>query len=440
MSHALRKIWTVMLSRLALLLVAGATLGFWLGNVWMLIALVLAGYLAWHLGNIYRLHRFLRSNRRFARTDGYGIWADVFGRMRKRQKESGKRKKRLSAIVREFREATAALPDAIVITDSQMRIVWSNLGAKNLLGLHRSKDAGRKLTDLVRDPALNRWLANHEEAPEGLILSSPSSRQRKLRLRLFDYAQGQHLIIGRDITRIQQVEQMRKDFVANVSHELRTPLTVVSGYIETMADEVDADWLPIIQRVEEQTGRMRDIVEDLLTLSRLDSAESLEIENDVAADSLARGAVESAMVISEDQHEFDCFITDHLHLIGSSKDLASCFTNLTSNAVRYTPPGSRIEVRWEMRGDNAVFEVADNGPGISAQHLHRLTERFYRVSTDRSRASGGTGLGLAIVKHVLALHGAELQIDSKIGIGSRFRCIFPPDRIRDLSQERLQQA
>ncbi len=429
MANSIRKIWLASLLRLGVLLFIGGLIGALIGHFWPMMTLVLTGYLVWHLGNIYRLHRWLRSNRRFEPTEGYGIWAEIFHVMRKRQQESSQRRGRLSRIVREFREATAALPDAIVVTDAQFNIVWCNVGASRLLGLKRNKDLGQPLTNLVRDPTMVQWLNALDEAPEGLVIDSPTDRERKLRLRLFDYASGQHLLIGRDITRIQQVEKMRRDFVANVSHELRTPLTVVSGYIETMADDIDEEWSPIVDRVEEQTGRMRAIVEDLLTLSRLDSAEAPETEQSVEVDRLLRTVVDAAEVLSDNEHEITAQIQPGLQLLGSQKDLNSCFTNLVSNAIRYTPRGTKIHLKWVAQDDEAVFSVTDDGPGIPAQHLSRLTERFYRVSTDRSRASGGTGLGLAIVKHVLALHNARLEINSQVGKGSEFRCTFPPERV-----------
>jgi len=436
MGQAVRKVWLHSLLKLAGFLVLGGVVGTWLGLFWPALTLVLGAFLAWHLGNVFRLHRWLRSNRRFEPSEGYGVWAEIFQSMERRQQESRRRRSTLLRIVREFREATAALPDAVIVMDRQFKILWCNKGASRLMGLKRSKDVGQRLTDLVRSPNLVRWLNALEEAPEGLMLDAPGDQERILRLRMFDYAQGQHLMIGRDITRIQQVEKMRRDFVANVSHELRTPLTVVSGYIETMADEIDEEWSPIVERVEDQTGRMRAIVEDLLTLSRLDSAEAPETEQTVEVDRLLRTVVEAAEILSDNEHEITSTIASGLQLRGSQKDLNSCFTNLVSNAVRYTPTGTKIHISWACPEDQAVFTITDNGPGIPAQHIPRLTERFYRVSTDRSRASGGTGLGLAIVKHVLALHNATLEIESKVGTGSVFRCLFPAERI--LVDERRQ--
>lgn len=426
--------WRASLLRLAAALLVAMLLGVALDALWLCLALALAIHLAWHLVNLFRLHRWLKEHRRFSPPEGLGIWSEIFEAMYRRQKESRRRKQRLLSIVREFREATIALPDGVVILDHAFRIQWFNPGASALMDFRKSQDLGRPLTHLMRDPAVRHWLERADAGPEGLVVSAPSG-DRRLRLRMFRYAEGQYLLVARDITQIQRVEAMRKDFVANVSHELRTPLTVISGYVETMAGETSAEWQPIVRRLEEQTARMRAIVEDLLTLSRLDASQTLDQEVAVNVRSLVHSVASEAEMLSQGRHELVWDAEAEPIIMGSPKDLRSAFMNLVSNAIRYTPAEGRIAFRWYGRDGQGVFEVADNGPGIAAQHIPRLTERFYRVSTDRSRATGGTGLGLAIVKNILALHDATLEIESQVGLGSTFRCVFPASRTLDSLSE-----
>ena len=426
--------WKLTLLRLAGLLAAALAIGWAVGYPWPALVLALAGYVGWHLVHLHRLHRALTSNRRLPRPHGWGIWSEVFMALDRRQVESRHRKRRLLSLVREIRAATEALPDGVVLLDQSMRIGWFNRGASELLGLRKGQDLGTPITNLLREPAFRLWLDSARDDPDGLIIDAPGS-DRRLRLRMFAYAAGQQLLLARDITQIQRVETMRKDFVANVSHELRTPLTVISGYVETMTDDVDAQWQPVVQRLAQQSARMRAIVEDLLTLSRLDASQGLDEEVVVNVEPLLRDVAHEANLLSGGRHQIEWHCEQGLRIIGSPKDLRSVFMNLVSNAVRYTPEGGQIHFRWQSIDGAGIFCVRDNGPGIAPQHIPRLTERFYRISSDRSRSSGGTGLGLAIVKNVLALHNATLRIDSQLGKGSEFRCVFPAERVtRSLSE------
>lgn len=426
--------WKASLAKLLFLLIFGAVTGWIAGLLWPSLTIVLGAYLIWHLVNLYRLHRWITTNRRFTPPQGWGIWSEVFGGLYLHQNESRRRKHRLLSIVREFREATTVLPDGVIVLDSQWHIQWFNRGASDLLGLHKTKDPGRPITHLLRDPSVRNWLdtALESNADQGLVISSPDNIDRRIRLRVFSYANGQKLMVARNITELQRVEAMRKDFVANVSHELRTPLTVITGYLETMAGETNEEWLPIVQRMEKQSNRMRAIVEDLLTLSRLDASDGIEQEELINGQQIIADLLSEARMISDGKHQLDAVSQPGLMVSGNREDLRSAFINLVSNAVRYTPPGGKIVLRWESYGrGGARFVVSDNGPGIAQQHIPRLTERFYRISTDRSRQSGGTGLGLAIVKNILVLHQAVLEIQSEPGTGSEFRCIFPQQRISE---------
>ncbi len=426
-----RLLW-IYLAQLFASVITAVALGALVGHTGWLVAIALSVHLGWHILRLTQLNLWLHDPRQPSRAPtSRGLWKDTFEAIHRRRTESQQRKQRLASLLRELRYASSALPDGIIVLDGADSIVWANQGASHLLGVKNAQDRGRPLAHLVRDLRIVNWLQD-AEPKRSLTLDSHRQPGQTLRLRVFPYANNQRLLIARDVTEMAQVDAMRKDFVANVSHELRTPLTVISGYIETMSDEVDADWLPIIERVETQTGRMRSIVEDLLTLSRLEAGDTADSSELVNIRSLINSILMEGQDLSEDQHEFVINVEEDLHIRGNASDLHGAFLNLVTNAIRYTQPGGRIEVSWQRNSQQqAVFSVRDNGPGIAMQHQARLTERFYRVSTDRSRESGGTGLGLAIVKHVLASHDANLTIDSIPGEGSCFSCVFNQNRTVD---------
>jgi two-component system phosphate regulon sensor histidine kinase PhoR len=251
---------------------------------------------------------------------------------------------------------------------------------------------------------------------------------------VIDFGQRRRLLVVRDITNIRHLEQVRRDFVANASHELRTPLTVLYGFLEALTEdegEVPERWRRPLDLMTQQTLRMQRIIDDMLMLARLEGDSSQHAEGDVNVPNLLQLIrAEAQALIGRRRHQLELDVDATLWLRGSELELRSAFSNLVSNAVHHTPDGSLIRIHWQERPDGgALFEVQDNGEGIAASHLPRLSERFYRVDASRSRARGGTGLGLAIVKHVLARHGAELSIHSAPGQGSRFGCQFPAARV-----------
>ena len=351
----------------------------------------------------------------------------------RRQSRVGKR--RLVGMLRAYRALADALPDAVIVAerDSQ-RITWFNAAANRLLGLHYPEDVDAPLGERLQPLPISRWLASGRMAEPLADIASPLDPSMRLSLRLVPYSEDLWLLIARDVSRLTRLEEMRRDFVANVSHELRTPLTVVHGYLD-MLDDIRLDpadqpeWAPMLAEMQRQSQRMTQLVEDLLTLSRLEAREALD-EEQVSMVSMLSTLRREAEALSQGRHTVT--VEDHagIDLWGSTRELHSAFSNLVSNAVRYTPAGGSIAIRL-ARGDDggAVLSVRDSGYGIPATHLPRLTERFYRVSTSRSRESGGTGLGLAIVKHVLGLHQARLQIDSEVGQGSVFAGVFGPERV-----------
>ena len=337
------------------------------------------------------------------------------------------RTRRIASSLRDLRSAAGNLPDAVVLLDNEQHVRWFNHAAEDLLGLRRPQDRGADLHERLSSSDLAGWLQDGAREPLNDIVA-PGRPDRHLNVTLLPFGRRQRLLLARDISDLTRLEQVRRDFVANVSHELRTPLTVIHGYLELLDPEDVPELAPVLGEMRAQSKRMGQIVEDLLTLSRLETQEHVTDERVAMAPLLATLRKE-AEALSQGRHKIVLESTAEVDLLGSPKDLHSALSNLVSNAVRYTPAGGTITIRWQRSPDGAVYSVSDTGFGIPASHLSRLTERFYRVSSSRSRDSGGTGLGLSIVKHVLNLHQARLQIESTPGQGSTFSCHFGRERL-----------
>jgi len=359
--------------------------------------------------------------------------------LRKQRLETEELENRLHNI----QSALQASPNGIIILDEQRCIEWCNRTACAHFGLDSQRDLSQRITHLLRMPALIKSLAAHDFL-NAITLESPRStalHPLRLEVRLFPYGQGRLLMLSRDITAIEQAEAMRRDFVANVSHEIRTPLTVLAGFVETLQTLPlnDDERAAMLHRMAQQAERMKNLVDDLLTLSRLEGSAPPETNEWTPLRALlerldADARALSAHLAGQDApgHElvFEGMGTTD-EIAGSASELQSAFFNLINNAIRYTPPGGKIVVAWRTQTNGgACFSVRDSGPGIAPEHIPRLTERFYRVDSDRSRASGGTGLGLSIVKHVLQRHDATLAIDSAPSKGACFTATFPPTRVR----------
>jgi two-component system phosphate regulon sensor histidine kinase PhoR len=333
-------------------------------------------------------------------------------------------------MLRAYRAAAAVLPDAVVIIDrNTQRVTWFNEVATRLLGLKYPRDNGAPVSELLRPLPVAVWMTAGQNAEPMSDAPAPHDPNIRLNLRLIPYSDQQWLLVARDISKLMHLEQVRRDFVANVSHELRTPLTVIHGYLELFDPEDMPEWSPMLEEMRKQSQRMGQIVEDLLTLSRLEAQEQSP-EEIVGMTALLHTLRREGEALSQGRHKVTVEDSAGVDLVGSTKELHSAFSNLVSNAVRYTPTGGSIRIRFARGGDQgAVLSVQDTGYGIPAQHLPRITERFYRVSTSRSRESGGTGLGLSIVKHVIALHQARLEIASEVGQGSVFSIHFGAARV-----------
>jgi two-component system phosphate regulon sensor histidine kinase PhoR len=337
------------------------------------------------------------------------------------------RRHQLLAQLRDVRDAVDALPDAVVLLDERGCVRWFNTAATQLLGV-AARDVGHALADQVADSELGKWLRSDTRQP-GVDMSAPVNASLRLGTTLMPFGATRQLLLARDISTLSRLEQVRRDFVANVSHELRTPLTVIHGYLELLDPSEMPDLAPVLGEMRVQSHRMAQIVEDLLTLSRLETRETLP-EETVNMASMLEMLRREAVALSRGRHTIKVDAQSKARLRGSMKDLHSAFSNLVSNAVRYTPSGGEIVIGWRQTLDgDAVFSVRDSGLGISSEHLNRLTERFYRVSSSRSRESGGTGLGLSIVKHVLNLHQGRLLVESTPGRGSIFSCVLDSTRL-----------
>lgn len=422
--------WKTELTRLTAVLLIAFLGGVFIGHGLLGLLLGLLAYMAWHLLQLTRLSNLLVEGADLEPPFPAGLWERVYGRIRDLQVKSHKRKRRLSRFHSRFREAVGALPDAVVILNEQDEIEWCNSAAQSLLGLAWPQMASTPITELVRHPILNEYLAG-DELSRPVHLPSPVDGRKMLAVRATPFGQEhERLLVARDITRIYHLDQVRRDFVANVSHELKTPLTVISGFLETMEEAGSGDWGSSIELMRQQTKRMQDTIEDLLVLSRLEMNNEQPEHEEVAVASLLEEIVHEAQALSgEAKHRFKLSTDPQLKLNGSSRELHTAISNLVFNAVRYTPPGSEVRINWQADDHGGLLSVTDTGEGIAARHIPRLTERFYRVDEGRSRESGGTGLGLAIVKHILNRHDAELLIASKEGKGSTFSCRFPNSRV-----------
>ena len=384
-----------------------------------------------HLRNLAAFNRWLSDPDTQVVPDGSGLWEDAFSRLYKLTKQRRKEREQHAAALHQMEQATSALPEGVVILDASDRIEWCNLQAEQHFGLDSERDIGQQITYLARQPEFVQYLALNSFS-DPLVLRGARHDDLVLSIKLISYGSKKRLLISRDITLMERIETMRRDFVANVSHELRTPLTVVNGFVETMQDmpNLENDMARrALQLMSDQTTRMESLVDDLLTLSRLENEQNVLHEEQVDVPELLRILCEEGKSLSNGQHQIKLEIESAARISGSSNELHSAFGNLVTNAVRYTPPGGDVVLRWfEQPDGHLVFSVKDSGIGIAAQHISRLTERFYRVDRSRSRETGGTGLGLAIVKHIAIRHQAQLNITSEEGKGSTFCIVFPAKR------------
>ena len=415
---------------------AAAALALWglfsatVALLFMLVLLLVV--MAYRAQQLFKLGRWLQDARPETIPEAGGIWDEVFSKLYQMVKQHNQTKQDLAAELHHIEQATAALPEGVAILNEANRIEWCNPLAQQLFDLDPEQDIMQDITYLVRQPEFVEYL-HESNFNEPLIMRPVRHEEMVVSIKLIPYGGDKRLLIIRDITQFERIESMRRDFVANVSHELRTPLTVVSGFVENLQDMPDLNQdsaRRALHLMAEQARRMDNLVADLLTLSRLENEQSPLREEAVDMGELLNEVCQDGMSLSGGKHTLRLEIASAANLFGNRDELRSAFGNLLSNAIRYTPEGGSILLRWFERGGQPVFSVQDSGIGISAQHIPRLTERFYRVDRSRSRATGGTGLGLAIVKHIALRHQARLEVLSEEDKGSTFSLVFLPTRRR----------
>ena len=417
------------LAGLLLLLGTGLVVGWLYGEPWMGFLGATFAALAFQVRQLLTFERALRTDDFSEFQVGEGIWQQIFARYRNERNRGEQRGSSNRRLLKEIRKSTNAMPDGAVILDANNEIVTCNRAAKTLAGLKRRKDRGQRIDNILRDPKLAA-LIGEDDADKTVEIPSPIHDDGWLNCRVVPYGAEQKLLLLRDVTERIRLAKMRRDFVANASHELRSPLTVISGYLDALADDeqLPSDWSKPVAQMQGQAQRMQQILSELMELSRLESGGMARTDESIDVGALL-GSVrddferprEAASIVVE------AASTDRL--LGSMTEIESVVVNLLSNAMRYTEADGRIILRWQSDKKGGVLSVTDSGVGIAAEHIPRLTERFFRVDRGRSRGDGGIGLGLAIVKHVLMRHDAELHVESEPGKGSEFLCRFPPSRL-----------
>ena len=425
---------------LAVVLLVALGIGLLTGYPWQALCIGLAAVLTWHYWRMRVILSRLSARRRVTATPGAGVWNELERMLHRGQVETRHGKKRLVQMLRAYRATGAALPDALLIVDrATQQLIWFNQAAQPLLGLRYPEDIDRNVTTSLPSLPLHAMLSGEADG-ETVEVPSPVNDAMTLSLRLIPYSNDLWMLVARDISRLVRLEQMRRDFVANVSHELRTPLTVIHGYLDMIDTQGDPELESIMQEMSRQSTRMGTLVEDLLTLSRLEAQGHTIERQSVDMSAMLETLKQDALGLSQGRHTILVERLTDVNLMGAQSELHSAFSNLVSNAARYTPTDGRIIIRWARSSSGgAVLSVSDTGYGIPANQLQRLTERFYRVSNSRSRATGGTGLGLSIAKHIVNLHDAQLEITSEVGIGSTFSCVFGPDAIVDAGMGHMSQ-
>lgn len=424
-------VWQI-LSLLLWLYLPFAVIGFFLDLVLEVSLLFCVGIIAYNYRQLLKLSHWLWNQRGIYPPQSHGLWSSVFEGIYGQQRRYSKKRNELSALVRRFRTGAESMPDAVVLFDDGRHILWCNQLAQQMLSLQWPTDKGNRLDNLIRLPEFIDYMDDRNyQTPFELV--SPSDSQQFLEVRVVPFETNTWTLVVRDITQLHQLELMRKDFIANVSHELKTPLTVMRGYLEMTPDKDQIDsamWRRAHTMMVEQSTRMDDLVGQLLSLSKLENQKpDLEPEY-VDVPSMLHLLADEATSLSGGNHQVLTEIDPELALMGKATELRSAFSNLVFNAIRYTPSGGSIRIRWQKtRSGKAKFSVTDTGEGIEPAHIPRLTERFYRVDEARTRQTGGAGLGLSIVKHALSHHQSKLEISSKVGEGSCFSFRFPRDLV-----------
>lgn len=420
--------------RLILAGIAGTTvIGLYFGYPLQGLLAGLSAYLWWTLIQARRLYLWLDHPDADADApESLGLWGDLFDRLNKLHRGHRQRQQQLLATLDRIQESTNAMRDGVIMTDARGTMEWWNDAAERLLGFRRHSDQGQYIHNLIRTPAFKAYF-DSRDYQEPLAIHAPAKPHIHLQVQISLFGEDDRLIVARDMTRIHQLELMRRDFVGNVSHEMRTPLTVIRGYLETLLEhsgELPKKWHRPLQAMTTQSNRMEALITDLILLSRIETGNATPDHSPINVPVLMEQICADARALSGDaQHQIRFTASTAHGVMGDESQLRSAFSNLVFNAVKYTPPGGVITVDWCESIEGAWLSVCDSGIGIDPVHIPRLTERFYRADPSRHKDTGGTGLGLAIVKHALLNHDATLAIHSQPGEGSEFICQFPEERL-----------
>ena len=412
-------------------LVIAGFIGFGSGYLWSCIFVAFLVFFLFQLRSLYLVNEWISNRPYDVPPNLNGIWGALLFNVYRAQRQERVVQAEMVGLIDRAQSSLIALAEAIVLIDEQHQIEWWNPAAEKLLGINEL-DRGHSLLSILRQPSFIEYFNDIDRSPDGIRLQALIGEERYVQIKLTRFGCDSRLLVAYDVTRVHNLEQMRKDFVDNVSHELRTPLTVLSGYIETFTDQDDITprWKRAFTQMQSQTKRMNALVNDLLLLSNLENNKQVAKNQIIDMANLMNQIFDDARAYNLDYgHTLNLDIDSQCDLIGSDMEIASAFSNLITNAIKYTPKGGIITIGWHEDGDHAYFSVQDNGIGIDPKHLPRLTERFYRVDSARSRQTGGTGLGLAIVKHVLMQHNAHLEITSIENEGSTFTAVFPKERL-----------
>lgn len=428
--------WRSELRKQVLILVSVCLVGYSIGQLLPALLLLLACYVLFNLVQLHRLTKWLAKDHasdRSAPPEGFGLWGGVFDGIYRLQKQERRASAYLENIVNKAQESSAALEMAIIMVDRNNNLDWWNKATESLLGLRYPEDRRLPVTNLIRDPAFTAYFGRNVY-DEPLHINAPGDSGKRLEIQIALFGENERLIIVRDISQLHRLELMRKDFVGNVSHELGTPITVIKGYLEAILDNIqdlDGKWEKPVIQMHQQSSRMENIVKDLLALSALETGTPSRKQSSFALIQLLSEIVNDArQIFAQQDHQFSLSCDENIKFIGDRGELYSAIANLVSNAAKYTPYQGKINILIRLSEGFLEAHVEDNGPGIEAQHLPRLTERFYRVDVSRSSETGGTGLGLAIVKHIVNRHDGELTVSSEVGKGSCFTCRFPLSRVK----------
>lgn len=428
--------WRSELKRLLVFLALTALVGALVGELLLTCLLGLLAYIAFNMYQLHRLQGWLdqvpSQEDRADPPESVGIWGEIFDGIYRLQRKERQASAYLENLLNKAQESSAALEIGVIMINPKGNLEWWNLASEKLLGLQYPKDKNQSVTNLIRDPRFADYFHNKNYA-ETLKIKSPSDNTCMLEFQIAQFGEQERLILVRDITQLHRLESMRKDFVGNVSHELGTPITVIKGYLEAIVDnmdDLDKKWQNPMRQMRQQSIRMENIVRDLLTLSSLETETSAKQQDHIKlADLFLEIENDTRQMFTDKSHRFEILCDPALVFKGKRSEIYSALSNLVINAAKYTPANGTIQLSAKKTPKALEITIADNGVGIEAKHIPRLTERFYRVDGSRSTDTGGTGLGLAIVKHILSRHEGQLRIESEVGKGSRFTCSIPLSRV-----------